>query len=132
MANLSVATEQLLGNYQVELPEIIYQNPLLDLLVRSLFAFGSSLEPSICSDTIKHIMDAITKVFSQCDQLKKTVVDLIHLNQSDSIKLNTYFNGLTMQYEAQTNQFKCTVSYLRFMQKLFKLDYPYLVLSPSQ
>lgn len=77
MANLPVAIDKLLGCYSIELPKIIYQNPLLDLLVRSLFVFGSMLEPSISCETIKHVVDAITKIFGQFNELKKTVVDLI-------------------------------------------------------
>jgi hypothetical protein len=37
-----------------------------------------------------------------------------------------------MQYEVQVNSFKCTTSYLRFMNKVFKQDHPYLLLSPNQ
>lgn len=77
-------------------------------------------------------MDAVTQVFSQFNELKKTTIDLILLNQTDSFKLNTFFNGLTLQYEAPNNSFKCTTSYLRFMNKIFKQEQPYLVLGPNQ
>jgi len=48
------------------LSPIINQNPFLNLLVRALFVFAR-LSPEQIGDTIKHNMDAISKVFSCMD-----------------------------------------------------------------
>lgn len=37
-----------------------------------------------------------------------------------------------MEYESHANSFKCTISYLRFVGKIFKMQYPYLILSRAQ
>ena len=37
-----------------------------------------------------------------------------------------------MDLEANQNSFKCTMSYLKFMGKIFKKDYPYMILNQAQ
>jgi|DEB0MinimDraft_12_1074336.scaffolds.fasta_scaffold188580_2 hypothetical protein len=73
---------------------------MLILMVRSLFTLTSKLEPSLTCETIKHNMDAITKVFSGYPELRKSVMDLIMVMQSDQFSLNSFFYRATMEYEA--------------------------------
>lgn len=79
-AQLDGAIDSLLASTQALLSEPIENNMLLSFLVKGLFTFASKLDPSISSDTIKHLMDAITTVFGCCPELKKSVIDLILLN----------------------------------------------------
>ena len=55
----------------------IAANPLLVLLVRSLFLFAESNMPHLTSDIVKHCMDAISRLFAEYDELKKPIFDLI-------------------------------------------------------
>lgn len=100
-------------------------------LVRSLFVFASRLELHNSNEAIKHIMDCISKIFSQSPDLKKSVIDLILLNQSDSFKLSSFFQDMTTNFEVQQNSFKCTVSYLKFIGKILKLEFPYMILNQA-
>jgi len=75
-------------------------HPLLMLLVRSLFTFASKLDVSISNDTLKQILDAMSSVFSNYPELRKSMLDLILLHQSDQFSINMYFYSTTMEYEA--------------------------------
>ena len=104
--------------------DIINQNPFLNLLVRALFVF-TRLDPSISGDTIKHNLDAISKVFSCINQMKKSVMDLVMFYQVEAqVSLNNFFSKTCLDYEAGRSCFKMTLSYLKFTIKLFKLDNP--------
>jgi hypothetical protein len=71
----------LLYSYECEqVPKQIIENPMLAFLVKTLFTFAKNLDSEISCESIKHVMDAITKIFSQYPYLKKSVIDLILIN----------------------------------------------------
>jgi len=73
-------------------------------------------------------MDAISKVFSKYPELKKSIIDLILIIQSNTQNLNIYFNKMFTEVEQDKHKYSCTVSYLKFIYKVFKTDFPYMIL----
>jgi hypothetical protein len=103
---------------------------MLVLFVKALFLIFSNLDWTVCRETIKHIMDAISKLFSHNCGLRKSIIDLILIYQEESQRnINQYFNWI-FQEEMHHNppSYKCTLSYLKLMTKIFKIDYPYMCL----
>ena len=109
---------------------LIVANPMLVLLVRSLFVFAEMNRPQITSDVVKQSMDAISSVFANSNELKKSIFDLILSRQTlDNFPLSSYFLNNCKVYEKNQNEFKCTLSYLKFMCKVFKVESPQMLLS---
>lgn len=76
---------------------------------------------------MKHNMDAITSVFGKINGLRKSIIDLILAQQSNGLNLNSYFYRNAFEYERSQNDFKCSISYVKFVTKIFKLDMPQML-----
>lgn len=74
-------------------------------------------------------MDAITSIFSNKVELRKSVINLIQENQSETLRLTTFFNRFTFEHDFQCKNLKVSISFIRFITKIFKMDFPYLVLN---
>lgn len=95
-------------------------NQLLILLVKSLHVIGN-VGPQASQNTIKHLIDALTGVF-ECKELKELQKSLITLISSQQI--NTFITRNCMDFERVENNYKVTMSYLKFVTKIFELDNP--------
>jgi len=81
--------------------------------------------PELTNEIVKQCMDAISRLFASYNELKKSIFDLILQRQElDKFLLTSYFWKNCMVYEQDHNDFKCTLSYLKFMCKVFKIEYP--------
>lgn len=96
--------------------------------MRSLFALAR-LEPVVSGELVKHNLDAITSIFSKIGALQQPIIDLILAQQVAGLSLTGYFYRNAFDYEQGQHNFKCTISYLKFMTKIFKLDMPQLLLT---
>jgi len=86
-------------------------------------------QPATTSDVIKHVMDAITSIFSAAPYLKKSVLDLIQFNQIKyKINITSYFLRYCQGHERPESDWRCAVSYLKFVTKVFKTEYPQMLL----
>ena len=128
-ANIDHTIEFIFKDNAVKRPAVIEENPALIFLVKSLFVFAKSLDFHLSADTIKHVMDAITSIFSNKIELRKSVINLILENQNETLRLSQFFNRFAFEHDFQCKNLKVSISFLRFITKIFKLDFPYLILN---
>jgi len=74
---ISPDSQELIGDQQINNPQIA-SHPMLVLLVRSLFTFCKMNQPEVTNDVVKQSMDAISSLFANSNELKKSIFDLIH------------------------------------------------------
>ena len=75
-------------------------------------------------------MDAISKIFSDNQDFRKSIVDfMIQEMKSTSFNINEYFNQMFNIETSGAMSYFCTLSYLKFMTKVFKIDFPYMILN---
>lgn len=99
-------------------------NQLLTLLVKSLLVIGN-VGPQASQNTVKHLIDALTSVF-ECKELgglQKSLITLISSHQ-----INTFITRNCMDFERVENNYKCTMSYLKFATRIFELESPQMLL----
>lgn len=95
-----------------------------------LFVLMRLQMPAITGDVIKHVMDAVSSMFSSLPGLKKRVIDAIDDNQRKyQLHLTSYFFRNWQEHERAECDLKCTVSYLKFVTEVFKTDFPQMLLS---
>lgn len=103
---------------------------LLNLLTSSLFILMRLNIPCITCTVLKHVLDALSSLFSSLPALRKRVIDSLCFNQVKyQLNVVAWVGRNCQEYERAERDARCTVSFLKFMTKVFKTEQPQMLLS---
>lgn len=110
-------------------------NPFLSLLVQLLHCL-MQVNVEYCRDAVCHIVNAVTALYDN-DELvmKQEIIGLYSrfINQeTGGVQIVSFFSENVLDAERQLDNYKATISYLKFLTKVFKRPHPLEFLPEEQ